>query len=104
MRTHAIQRYSLLAAYIGAPIFMLASVGHEARPTFLVWSGTLYLGIFCCSVTATLLTGVAYGKGFEPFDRRKRPGFFWLLVALQIVLCGILIYAIMHGLAGLRRA
>jgi hypothetical protein len=101
MRNGAFQKYALLAALIGAPLFMLASVNnsHRAPRGILVFGSIMLLLVFCCSLAATLLSGIAIGKGFERIDRRTRPGTFWLVVGAQIFVCCACIFAVLRGLS-----
>ena len=99
MRTEILQKYALLAALIGAPLFVLAKSFH-AGPSFIIWSCGSLLVFFCCSLAATLFSGVTYGSGFERIERKAKPGRFWLMVGAYIFVCCVFVFGIIQGFSG----
>jgi len=91
MRSEFIQKYALLAAYIGTPLFLLASMDkyQHARRVILLWGSGPLLLIFIWSLVATLSSGVAYGAGYERIERKTRPRGFWSVVAAHVFVCCI---------------
>ncbi len=101
MRSDLIQKYALLVALIGAPLFVVARF-HRAGPEFLVWGAGLFLLVFFCSLVATLISGIAYGAGFERIERKTRPVRFWLVVGAHVFVCCVSVFGIMQGMSGYR--
>jgi hypothetical protein len=99
MRSEFIQKYALLAALIGTPLFVVAKFNH-ADPGFLVWTCGLLLLIFCSSLAATLFSGIAYGAGFERIERQARPGRYWLVVGAHVFVCCAGVFGVAQGLSG----
>jgi hypothetical protein len=95
-----IQKHSLTAAYIGFPIFVL--LRHGAPPSFLIGICGLLLVIFCWAMIATLISGVAFGAGYIPYERKTRPKQFWLVVGSQIFLLCCVVYAIILSVQHLK--
>jgi hypothetical protein len=93
-----IQKYSLLAMYIAVPIFLLANRFHHAWPPFLVVGCAVLLIISLCSMAATLFSGIAFGTGFQPYERKSRPGAFWLIIVAQTFVCFVCVFAIIQGI------
>src|SRR5438046_6263317 len=91
-----IQKYSLLAASIGTPIFLLA--GNHARPPLLISGGGFFFVIFCWALIATVSSGVAFDSPFKMYTRSARPGRFWALVVAQVFVCCICGFAVVRGI------
>jgi hypothetical protein len=99
MRNGFIQKYALLAAVVGAPLFAIAKFNH-AGPGFLVWVCGLLLPLFCGSLIAMLCSGVAYGSGFERIERKTKPGRFWLVFVSHVFVCCVALFGTIQGLSG----
>jgi hypothetical protein len=100
MNNERFQKYALIVALIGTPFFLLMSAGktHREPNTLLISLSGVLLIIFCCSLAATLRSGVAIGSGFQRFERKKSPGKFWFVVAAQIFVCCVFIGVIIAGM------
>jgi hypothetical protein len=99
-----IQKGSLQAMYIAIPMIVVAKAisSGQTRLGFLALVCGLLLVILLLSIVATLISGVAIGTGFLPYDRRTRFGPFCFILAAQMALCcacGFGVIQWVHGLS-----
>jgi hypothetical protein len=66
----------------------------------LVWSSFLFIasGILAFSLTNTLRSGVAKGRGGLEYDRDKQPFWYWTSVAVTAAVCGYFLFRAVRSL------
>ena len=66
----------------------------------LVWSSFLFIlaGILAFSLSGTLRSGVAKGRGGFDHDRDKQPFTYWTSVAVTAGMCGYFVFLAVRSL------
>jgi hypothetical protein len=100
-----IQRASLQVMYIAIPMIVVAKAvsSGQTRLGFLALVCGLLLLMSLLSIAATLISGIAIGTGFLPYDRRTRFGPFCFILAVQVTLCCACVFGVIQWVHGLNK-